>query len=176
MRLLDAMGKEELRDLLGKGWLTHDGMWFHSVYKECGIEKANKLNKDAIKSMVPFEIERLMRIMDIQKSSLKSVENIRGLLLGGMELILPASVFSRFHFSNPSGNVIHWEWEKNECFAYKGMQRMGVIDSYECGVMYRIECWLESLNLKFIATPRAGKCGMHENGHCAGDYEFQFEV
>ena len=174
MRSLNAVGKEELRDLLGKGWLTHDGMWFHSVYKEYGIEKANKLNKDAIKSMAPLEIQRLTQIMGMQKTDLTSVENIRDFLLCGMELILPASVFSKLHFSVTSGNVIHWEWEKSQCFAYKGMQRMGVIDSYECGVMYRIECWLESLDLKFVATPRLGKCRMHEKGCCAGDYEFQF--
>jgi hypothetical protein len=72
---MDVVGKEEIRDLLGKGWLTHDGMWFYSVYMEYGIAKANKLNKDAIKSMVPFEVQRLLE-------------------------------------------VIHWEWEKNECFAY----------------------------------------------------------
>jgi len=173
MRPLDAVGKEELRDLLGKGWLTHDGMWFYTVYREYGIEKANKLNKEAIKSMVPFEVERLAQVMDMQKIGLKSVENIRDFLLCGMELFLPASVLSKLHFSISPGNVIHWEWEKNECFAYKGMQRMGIIENYECGVMYRIECWFQSLGLGFIATPQAGKCQMHEKGFCAGDYQFQ---
>jgi len=174
MRSLDAVGKAELRDLLGKGWLTHDGMWFYTVYKEFGIEKANELNKAAIKSMVPLEVQRLTQILGIQKTDLKSVENVRDFLLCGMELILPASVFSKLHFSISPGNVIHWEWEKNECFAYKGMHRMGVIDRYECGVMYRIECWLESLGLRFVATPRPIKCPMHAKGCCAGNYEFQF--
>jgi len=174
MRSLDEVSKSELRDLLGKGWLTHDGMWFYIVYRESGIEKANKLNKEAIKSMVPFEAERLKQILGIQKTGLKSVEDVRDFLLCGMELILPASVFSKLHFSVPSGKAIHWEWEKNECFAYKGMHRMGVIDSYECGVMYRIECWFESLGLIFVSNPRPGKCRMHEKGTCAGDYEFQF--
>lgn len=174
MRSLDEVSKSELRDLLGKGWLTHDGMWFFCVYKEYGIDNANKLNKDAIKAMVPFEVERLMQILDIPKTGLKSAGDVKDFLICGMELILPASVFSRLHFNVPSGNVIHWEWEKNECFAYKGMQRMGIIDSYECGVMYRIECWLESLGLKFKPDPPPGKCQMHEKGSCAGAYEFQF--
>jgi hypothetical protein len=174
MRSLDTIGKEELRDLLGKGWLTHDGMWFYSVYREYGIESANKLNKDAIKAMVPVEVQRLTQITGIAKGQLKSLEDIRDFVLCGMELILPSSVLSRLHFSTLGGDVLHWEWEKNECFAYKGMSRMGVIDRYECGVMYRIECWLESLDLKFIADPRAGKCLMQERGYCAGDYAFQF--
>jgi hypothetical protein len=174
MRSLDEVSKSELRDLLGKGWLTHDGMWFYTVCRESGIEQANKLNKKAIKSMVPFEVQRLTQILDLQKTGMKSVDDVKDFLLCGMELILPASVLSSLHFSTPSANVIHWEWEKNECFAYKGMQRMGVIDSYECGVMYRIECWLDSLGLKFVATPQPGKCRMHEKGYCAGDYVFQF--
>jgi hypothetical protein len=31
MKSLYAVGKEEIRDLLGKGWLTHDGMWFYRL-------------------------------------------------------------------------------------------------------------------------------------------------
>jgi hypothetical protein len=174
MRTLDTVEKAELRDLLGKGWLTHDSMWFYTVYREFGIEMANKLNKEAIKSMVPFEVLRLKQIMGIPEAHLKSAGDIRDFLGFGMELILPVSVFNKLHFSVPSGNTIRWEWEKNECFAYKGMQRMGVIDNYECGVMYRIECWFESLGLNFTANPLPGKCQMNQKGHCAGDYEFRF--
>jgi hypothetical protein len=82
MRSLDAIAKEELSDLLGKGWLTHDGMWFYSVYRECGIESANKLNKDAIKSMVPFEVQRLTQIMGITNNQLKSLEDIKAFYSG----------------------------------------------------------------------------------------------
>ena len=173
MRSPDSIGKGELRDLLGKGWLTHDGMWFFSVCREYGIESANKLNKAAIKSMAPVEVQRLTQITGISRDQLKSLDGIRGFVLCAMELILPSSVLSRLHFSTRGGDILHWEWEKNECFAYKGMSRMGVIDRYECGVMYRIECWIESLELKFTADPRAGKCQMHERGCCAGDYTFQ---
>jgi len=51
MRTLDCVKKEEIRDLLGKGWLTHDGMWFFNVCQEFGIERANTLNRAAIKSV-----------------------------------------------------------------------------------------------------------------------------
>jgi len=46
-----------------------------TVYGESGIEQANKLNKEAIKAMVPFEVKRLTQILDIQKTGLKSVDN-----------------------------------------------------------------------------------------------------
>jgi hypothetical protein len=58
MGVLDRIEKEGIRDLLGKGWLTHDVMWFHHAYQELGIERANALNRAAIKSLAPFD--RLM--------------------------------------------------------------------------------------------------------------------
>ena len=45
MSVLDEIEKTEIRNLLGKGWLTHDGMWFYNICQEFGIEKANELNK-----------------------------------------------------------------------------------------------------------------------------------
>jgi len=47
MSALDRIEKKEIRDLLGKGWLTHDGMWFYHAYKELGIEKANPVTQKA---------------------------------------------------------------------------------------------------------------------------------
>ncbi len=174
MRSLDDVEKEEIRDLLGKGWLTHDGMWFFSVCKELGVDKANMLNKAAIKTMAPFEAQRLKQVIGLGNEQLATVEDIRDFLKRGLELILPVSVFNKSHFSIQSKNVLHWEWEKNECFAFKGMSRIGVIDKYECGVMYRIECWFELLGLKFTANPKLDRCQMYEKGNCSVNYEFHF--
>ena len=63
MGALDRIEKADLRNLLGKGWLTHDGLWFFHTYQELGIEKANALNRAAIKSLAPIEIERAKRIL-----------------------------------------------------------------------------------------------------------------
>ena len=43
MSVLKRVDKAELRDLLGKGWLTHDGLWFYHAYQELGIEQANEI-------------------------------------------------------------------------------------------------------------------------------------
>ncbi|MGD0856305.1 MAG: DUF6125 family protein [Dehalococcoidia bacterium] len=171
-RSFDDIGKEEMRDLLGKGWLTHDGAWFFSVCNEYGVKEANRLNKTAIKSMVPFEVQRLKQIMAFDERQLTNVTAIVKFMEEGMRLILPESVLSKYHFNIESPNILQWEWEKNECFAYKGMSRMGVIDGYECGVMYRIECWFESLGLKFESNVKSGHCQMHTRGHCRGQYKF----
>ena len=175
MRSLSNIKKEEIRDLLGKGWLTHDGMWFYNVCQGLGIERANTLNKASIKSMSVIEAQRLAEVLGVEEKGLEAFEEVKGFLLRGMELILPYSVFSKFRVSIPSKNVLHWEWENEECFAYKGMKRMRLIDGYECGVVYRIECWFQNLGLKFNSTPKIEKCLVHEKGYCSGDFEFFFE-
>ncbi|MEH6403577.1 MAG: hypothetical protein V7750_09425 [Sneathiella sp.] len=35
---------EGVRDLLSKGWRTHDAMWVAAAFEEFGGEVANKLN------------------------------------------------------------------------------------------------------------------------------------
>ena len=169
MSVLNKIGKREIRDLLGKGWLTHDGLWFYHTYQELGIEKANKLNKAAIRSLAPIEIKRVKKALGIGGEKIGTFEELKNFMLEALEMTLPGSVFERFRFRASSKDLLHWEWESGECFAYKGMKQMGLIDGYRCGVMYRIECWLEALGIKYSIDPKIDKCMMHEKGACLGD-------
>ncbi|MDO9262917.1 MAG: DUF6125 family protein [Desulfosalsimonadaceae bacterium] len=169
MGVLDGVAKEEIRDLLGKGWLTHDGMWFYHTWQEFGIEKANALNRAAIKAMASFEIARMKRVLGIGKEAFDNLDKLMDFMLSALELTLPDSVFRMSRFSSSAGDLIHWEWESGQCFAYKGMQQIGAIDGYRCGVMYRIECWLEAMGIKYSMLPRIEGCLMHEKGVCEGD-------
>ena len=169
MSAIDRIDKKEIRDLLGKGWLTHDGMWFYHTYQELGIEKANKLNKAAIRSLAPIEIKRVKKALGIGGEKIGTFEELKDFMLEALEVILPNSVFEKFRFRASSKDLLHWEWESGECFAYKGMKQIGIIDGYRCGVMYRIECWLEALGIKYSIDPKIDKCMMHEKGACLGD-------
>jgi len=167
--VLNKIGKREIRDLLGKGWLTHDGMWFYHTQQELGVEKANKLNKAAIRSLAPIEIKRVKKALGIGGKKIGTFEELKDFMLEALEMILPNSVFEKFRFRASSKDLLHWEWESGECFAYKGMKQIGIIDGYRCGVMYRIECWLEALGIKYSIDPKIDKCMMHEKGACLGD-------
>jgi hypothetical protein len=164
--------KDELRELLGKGWLTHDGAWFLSVAGELGMEAANRFNKAAIKGMAPFETRRTMKVLEVEPEDLQDMKGIAGFVTAGLGLIMPDSVITRLLFDFPGENVMHWEWEPGECFAYKSMKQMGQRDAYECGVIYRIECWVESLGIDVEVKPRPVKCLMNECGQCAGVFVF----
>jgi len=170
MKQLKDISRDDLRELLGKGWLTHDGMWFYTVNSHLGTEATSRLNKQAIKAMAPFEVQRLLRIMEMSKEDLKDTESVVQFMRNAMSLILPDSVVTTFHLEVKPAGSIRYRWQKNECFAYKGISRIGVISKYECGVMYRIECWMRELGLQFKANPELILCQMHETGCCEGEY------
>jgi hypothetical protein len=174
MNVLENIANKDLRDLLGKGWLTHDGMWFYHTYQALGIEQANTLNKAAIRSIAPIEINRVKKILGMGEEKIESFEVLKDFMDSAFELILPESVFKKFKFSPSPNNIFHWEWEKGQCFAFKGMTQIGTIDEYRCGVMYRIECWLEALGIKFSIDPQIDKCIMHSTGVCSGDIRVFF--
>jgi len=169
MGVLDKIGKRDIRNLLGKGWLTHDGLWFFHTYQELGIEKANELNRAAIKSLAPIEVERAKRTLGISVERFDNLDDLMDFMLAALELTLPDSIFNKIHFESPSRDRILWNWENGQCFAYKGMKQMGTIDQYHCGVMYRIECWLEALGIAYSMHPRIEGCLMHEKGLCKGE-------
>ena len=169
MNPLNHINKKDIRDLLGKGWLTHDGLWFYHTFLELGIKTANKLNKAAIKSLAPIEVKRVKQALGIGAEDIVSFNNLEAFMKDALEITLPESVFGKMQFSSPRQNTLHWEWEKGECFAYKGMRIIGTIDAYHCGVMYRIECWLEALGIEFSMHPKIDKCMMHAKGTCTGD-------
>lgn len=158
----------ELRDLLARGWLTHDGMWFDEAARALGVEAANDLNRAAIRAMVPFEVSRLCRALRVDPTTLGSAAAVARFVGAGIRLVTPESVSSHLRV-DARDDALHWEWDDGECFAYRGMQRYGWLEGYRCGVIYRIECWLEALGVRPRGLPVVEQCVMHSSGRCAGD-------
>jgi hypothetical protein len=52
------------------------------------------------------------------------------------------------------------------------MKRIGAIDKYECGVIYRLACWFDALGLTYIVTPEIKTCQMLLGDNCKGDFVF----
>lgn len=169
MTAIDNMTKTELRELFSKNWMTHDAMWFFNAYNDLGIETANKLNKNAIKMLAPIEMNRMLTAMGYDRNTkFNSFMDLKIFFLEALDLLLPD--FMNLKMSVPQDNVIHWEWTK--CFAFDGLSRMGAIAEYECGVMYRLQCWLDTLEIPYHVTPPVKGCLMHSTGACSGDFVF----
>jgi hypothetical protein len=170
MRRLEDVSPEEIKDFLGKGWLTHDGMWFYHTYLDRGMETANRLNREAIRSLAAIEMARARKVLRAEDEDLKTFEGLQAFIEGALAMILPKSVYSRARFTFKPPNMFHWEWDEGNCFAYRGMQQIGVLDEYVCGVIYRIECWFENQGILYEMEPKIEKCIMHETGSCSGDF------
>ena len=158
--------KKEIVTLLNKCWMTHDGMWFFHCLKEFGIEKTNKLNQSAIKSLASIEIARVKKVLGCM-TQIQDFADFKAFFDQAATLMIPD--FMNVTFTYPENNKMVWAFSQHQCFAYSGIKRMGVIEQYECGVLYRIKCWLNELGIKNKFIPEIGKCHMHRNGSCSGD-------
>ncbi len=72
--------------------------------------------------------------------------------------------FMDFNYTFLENNRIHWEI--NRCFTYEGMKMIGVNKQYECGVIYRISCWLDALRIKHTIDPEIDKCLLNSHENC----------
>jgi hypothetical protein len=161
--------KEELKELLVKNWMTHDAMWFYHCLQECGIEKTNRINKAAIKDMAAIEIKRALKAAGA--GNIDSWDEFK--LFFGIAMEIATGKFMNYGYSLPAHNKMHGEWES--CFAYEGIKALGVIDRYECGIMLRIDTWLDTLGIKYEVEPKVTGCMMHTDGKCYRDYKFFFD-
>jgi hypothetical protein len=166
-RRMKTPDQKELQELVLKCWMTHDAMWFYNCLQEFGIEKANKINKAAIRGLAAIEINRIRKAFGIEK--IANSEDLRRLMEAGFGTL--AGEFMGFEYSFSSENVMRWEMKR--CFAHVGMTRLGVIDSYECGVIYRVTKWFDNVGLKYKLSPQVDSCIMHTEAACRGEFRFE---
>jgi hypothetical protein len=160
---------EELKQLLIKCWMTHDAMWFRHCVEACGIEKANRINQAAVRSMAAVEIRRLTKALGV--AEVRSMDALKELIEGAWRLI--KADFMEFSYSYPAPNVMRWDVRR--CFAFDGATHLGVADTYRCGIFPRIEAWFDTLGIRYGVTPPVGGCMMQSDGRCFREYAFAFE-
>ncbi len=164
--------KEQLVDLVDKCWMTHDGLWFYQCLQEMGAEKTNRINKEAIKTLAGIEVGRVKKFLGVEGTRINTFEEFKDFIGNVSEFFIPDFMNASMDFTKD--RVLHWDFKPEECFAYKGMKSMGVIDDYECGVIYRIECWLQSLGVSYDINPPVKKCLLLNSGTCSGDFILHF--
>lgn len=174
MTYLDSVAIRDLKELLVKGWMTHDAMWFHQCLKETGIDTANKVNLAAVRAMAGIEIQRMKRFFGLPPGQkLGSLEELEAFFEKTMEAVMPKFMKFSYRFLKP--DMIHVAWQNGECFAYKGIKGLGVVDQYICGVFPRIETWFDGLGLPYAVEPAVTGCMMHAQGECWREYRFNFQ-
>jgi hypothetical protein len=173
MTYLDNVDIRDLKELLVKGWMTHDAMWFYHSLKETGIETTNRVNLAAVRAMAGIEIQRMKRFFGLPpEQGLGSFEELEAFFEKTMEAVMPKFMKFSYRFLQP--DMVHVAWQSGECFAYKGIKGLGVIEHYRCGVMPRVETWFDGLGLTYTAEPAMTGCMMHAQGECWRKYRFRF--
>ena len=163
--LFDKLDKNQLKELLVKCWMTHDGSWFYNCARELGVEAANKLNKAAIKNLSVIEMQRIKKAMGWENVKIETFGKLKVFITNGFSIV--KGDFMDFKYSFPEHNRMHWEM--NNCFAYNGMQMFGFSKQYECGVIYRVSCWLDALGITHKIEPEIDKCLLNSLEKCSGD-------
>ncbi|MEJ2252003.1 MAG: hypothetical protein P8Y97_20380 [Candidatus Lokiarchaeota archaeon] len=170
--LFDNLNKKDLKNLVVKNWMTHDdGAWFLNTYLHFGIKQANNLNKKAIKTLSKFEVNRIRNLSEGGNTKISTYEELKKFIDDAFSVL--KGDFMDFTYSFPRNNCIHWEMGK--CFAYKGMKKLGIEKEYECGVIYRVSCWLKELGLKHNIEPKFRKCLLNFQEECKGDIIISFQ-
>ena len=166
MGLINTIDNNRLKELLGKCWMTHDGMWFYHTQSELGMDAANRLNKKAMESMVPFEIKRLKNLAGISDDKVRTYDGFKRFFSTISDILVPDFMNVGISFEEP--NLVRWEFNDKKCFAYNGISMMGVVEDYECGPLFRIKCWLNTLGIPYEMDPDINKCIMPDKGECSG--------
>ncbi len=167
---MNVIGKDELKELLIKCWMSHDAMWFYNCLQEFGIKKANDLNLASIRSLSKIEVPRITRALGIEKEKIGTFEELKESIDGLFGIV--KGEFMEFEYDFPAENCMRWKVQR--CFAYEGMKRMGVSDQYQCGLLHRVKCWIDVLGVKCTVTPQVQSCLMVKDGKCAGEVKFFF--
>lgn len=171
MELMNKLDKYEVREFFSKNWLTHDAMWFYHSLKESGIEQANKINQAAIKSMAGIEIQRILKLMNAEKKPVDTFNQLKEIIDTTYKLIQPE--FMKIFYDFPEKNIFRGGF--STCFAYEGIKKIGMINKYQCGVIMRVQGWLEALGVQYKMEPDFTGCLMHENGKCEIMFRFNLD-
>jgi hypothetical protein len=156
----DHLSFEMEKDLLIKGWMSHDARWFMAVAEHFGMDAANRLNQSVCRELGRVEMKRYMKTLAL--SSPKDLEEY--LLLKKAAFALYGSGLAEYDIKT----LDHRSYEiyLKRCFAYENIVRAGIKDQYQCGILARIQGWIDAQGLEHELVPPLGKCMMVSGNEC----------
>ena len=101
-KLRERLTPEVITQLLCYNWASHDARWYLKVGLECGFAVANKLNKDAIRSIGRTEIKRLLEAT--QSSEIKTAEDFINIQKIACEVYFPPPMGQLWALAHQKGS------------------------------------------------------------------------
>ena len=165
---MSALEPSQVKELLNKNWMTHDAMWFFHCMRKLGMDETNQLNQAAVRSMARIEAGRLAEALGLE--SIASPEDLKRFVEGVFSVAKAEFMDFTYEFLQDGSLRINM----GECFAHKGMRRLGVLDQYRCGIYLRVDTWLDALGVNYEAGPAFEGCLKHRQGECSRTYRFSW--
>ncbi len=150
--MLSSLSFDVQKDLLIKGWMSHDARWFMAVAEHFGIKAANRLNQIVARELGRVEMKRFMKSLNL--SSPKKMDEYLGIKEAVISLYGPDLIEYEIKVLDDRSYEMHLK----RCFAYENIVKAGIKDQYECGILARIQGWIDALGLEHELTPSLGKC------------------
>lgn len=168
MKAIEEITKEEVREILNANWMTHDAAWFGLSVEQFGIEQTNIVNRKAVRLMAKTEAKRLRKMMGVK--TITGFSDLKTFMANAFTLIKGA--FMKFELDFPAENTMVWNIPR--CFAHDGVKRLGLIDTYQCGIVERLFGWLEELEIQYTVENAPTGCNLHMHGKCQMVFHFFF--
>jgi hypothetical protein len=67
-----------------------------------------------------------------------------------------------------------YEMRLKRCFAYENIVRAEIKDQYECGILARVQGWMDAQGLEHELDPPLGKCMMVSGKGCSYTIKLKF--
>ena len=150
--MVNFLSSEIQKDLLIKGWMSHDARWFMAVAEHFGIDSANRLNQLVGRELGRVEMKRLMKGLNL--SPPRDINEYLNLKKAAISLYGPDLIEYEIEVIGPKSYKMYLK----RCFAYENIIRAGIKDQYECGIFARLQGWIDAQGLEHELAPPLGKC------------------
>jgi len=158
--MLSPLSFDTQKDLLIKGWMSHDARWFMAVTQHFGIDAANRLNQMVCRELGQVEMKRFMKTLALSQPK----DLVEYLTFNKTAFALYGSGLAEYDIKALDHRS--YEIHLKRCFAYENIVRAGIKDQYECGILARIQGWIDAQELKHELAPPLGKCMMVLGKEC----------
>jgi hypothetical protein len=159
---------DEQRDFLLRNWMTHDALWYREAATQLGMEKASPMNLRVCRELGQIETKRFIKL--VGASPPKNIEEFRELFEAAGALLVPPFMDFDVEYRGEDTFILFMK----DCFAHRGMEKVGLLSEYECGIFIRIEGWFDAMELKYERTPDLSRCLKYTEGECVITVKFNF--
>jgi hypothetical protein len=131
-----------------------------AVTQHFGIDAANRLNQMVCRELGQVEMKRFMKTLALSQPK----DLVEYLTFNKAAFELYGSGLAEYDIKALDHQS--YEMHLKRCFAYENIVRAGIKDQYKCGILARIQGWIDAQELEHELAPPLGKCMMVLGKEC----------